>query len=827
MARRWFAKGTTFVWKREGREEAFLIRQSLLDGRLLVENQTSGGEERHAVSDLLGAFASGALVFALGGPNIRRRDRALPPTEYTFGDFLSLPEAVRDEAWRRYQLILPYLAMSRRERGQALRDLKTARAAALKATRERGLLGSTKDDKPRVRPSRSKIGEADSPSTIKDWLKSFGAGGHDIRALVPLAAGKPGGRGGCRLEADVEATITAVIERAKQRVTSGEQPAVSLGELEAVARVVVGTLNAERAAGGGEPGDVKPLRAPSRDVIAARLVAAQLDHLLKRRRSPLEAHKDEQTGVGSRPTRVYERIEIDHSPIDLIVVDDHDRLPIGRPEATYAMDGHSRYPVGLHISFAPVSANAVLACLAQCILPEVPGGDIRTVYGTEHARLSFGLPETVFLDNERCNVGKAVREACGQLSINLEQQPLGQPWLKGGIERYIRTHHNDLLHKLPGTTFSNIVRRGDYDPMAMACITYTKFKEIMHIWLYDIYAERPHDGLGKRIPARVMEEGLRRYPPALDHSAEHVRLTLMDTDRRTVQHYGIDLEGLRYQGDALRDLRARLQNVEDKEVKVNFNREDLGQIYVLDEFEGRWLTIPANPDFAAYARGLSLWKHHFILKVAKKTNPRPDLDALARARMKIQRLVAQEFALKGGKVTRKKEARILGIGVELPAIPAGDVLAGGAGAAAPAPPPPAVTGAPAVPADDGEAMVLASIADEPEPATVPATRRAGGKPRRVRPVPAEEESDELPDRTGWGGTVRGPQRPRGGATTTEEPDRVGWGGGVRGPARPRPTEPPEAATPKAPAEEGPDRTGWRAGPHLPGIARRRRMREEG
>ncbi len=608
MARRWFVNGTTFVWKREGRDEVYLIRQSLLGGRFLLENQTSGGEERPTLAELVDAWGAGELVFSLDKRNTRRRDPALPPTDYTFADFGSLPVAVRHEAWRRYSLIRPYLAMSRRERGSALQQLKKARSAAFRAVREQGLAGGTAGGAQRVQPPRAKIGDADSLSARKRWLRDFIASGYDIRALVPLAEGRPGGRGGRRLDPAIEKVVAALIDEGKLRVAVGEVPAVSLNDLAAAARIRVSTLNRER-------GDDEALRPPSRKVIGARLVAARLDHLLKRQRSALESHKeDTQTQVGSRPTRVYERVEIDHSPIDLIVVDDVDRLPIGRPEATYAADGYSRYPAGLHVSFAPVSAQAVMSCLAQCILPEVPGQDIRTLYGTEHGRQSYGMIETVFLDNERCNVGNSVREACGQLGTHFEQQPLGQPWLKGMIERYIRTHHNDLLHYLPGTTFSNIVRRGDYDPMAMACISYSAFKAIMHVWLYDIYAERKHAGLGKRIPARVLEEGLLRYPPVLDHSAEHVRLTLLDTERRNVHHYGIDINGLRYQGPALAPLRARLQYAKDKEVKVNFHREDLGQIHVLDEFEGRWLTIPANPDFATYARGLSLWKHHLIVK---------------------------------------------------------------------------------------------------------------------------------------------------------------------------------------------------------------------
>ncbi|ELP2628267.1 hypothetical protein R1U59_005542, partial [Klebsiella pneumoniae] len=46
-------------------------------------------------------------------------------------------------------------------------------------------------------------------------------------------------------------------------------------------------------------------------------------------------------GVGGEPPAVtapLEQVQIDHTVIDLIVVDDRDRQPIGRPYLTLAID---------------------------------------------------------------------------------------------------------------------------------------------------------------------------------------------------------------------------------------------------------------------------------------------------------------------------------------------------------------------------------------------------------------------------------------------------------------------------------------------------------
>jgi putative transposase len=64
-----------------------------------------------------------------------------------------------------------------------------------------------------------------------------------------------------------------------------------------------------------------------------------------------------------RPTRVLsttdllplERVQIDHTQVDVIVVDEGDRLPIGRPCLTLAIDVASRAVLGFSAELRPVT----------------------------------------------------------------------------------------------------------------------------------------------------------------------------------------------------------------------------------------------------------------------------------------------------------------------------------------------------------------------------------------------------------------------------------------------------------------------------------------
>lgn len=774
MARKWFDKGITYKLG----HDYYLIRQVLLDGRRLVENQTSGGDGNVALTELLAAWSRGDLVFTVDGPNARRSKPGLPATEYTVNDFRGLPPAQGEEAWRRYTLIRPYLAMSGRERGRALAQLKVARKEAWLAAQERGEVGVTAAGDARKRRPRSAVGQADSPRSIERFLRSFKQSGHDIRSLVPGADGAPGGRGRRRLQEKVEEIVAAVIEEGKEKVASSMQPAISTGDLQEMARVRVLVANTDRTAMlGREPEARERLRVPSRDAIHARILAEGLEGILHRQRSDLEAHVDEQTAPGPRPTRVYERLEIDQTPLDFIVVDDDDRLPIGRLYTTYAIDVATRYPAGWYDGFEPNNYQALMSCLLHCILPEIPGQDARTLYGTAHGKQSWGKPEAIYVDNGRCNVGQDARDACAELGIELVQLPLGKAWMKGTIERYIRAHHQSLIHKLPGTTFSNTIALGDYRPMELACITLSSWRRIRHLLMLDYYAERPHRGLKNQIPARRLEAGMLLHPPALDHDAAHVRTVLMSTDDRTIVHYGIDFACLRYQSPQLGPLRARLKHAKDKQVKIKYDQGDLGRIYVHDRFEGRWITVPLTADYADYARGLSMWKHNILQRAAKENKDQPDLNGLAAAKVRMQKIVEDEFLLKAGKGTRSWQARYLNKGK----VPTSALLA-------PVAPPPAPG---------------AALAPTSDPAPTPATSIVG--------TPGDEE-------------------PCGGAPKASSPRR-GWG---RKGADPSPANapadsvaaplsavsPPPAAAPEAEQSARPrDRAGWGGGHDLPAAAR--------
>ena len=60
-----------------------------------------------------------------------------------------------------------------------------------------------------------------------------------------------------------------------------------------------------------------------------------------------------------------EQVQIDHTVVDLMIVDEHDREPIGRPYLTMAIDVFSRRVLGFVVTLEPQSAVSVGLCLGR------------------------------------------------------------------------------------------------------------------------------------------------------------------------------------------------------------------------------------------------------------------------------------------------------------------------------------------------------------------------------------------------------------------------------------------------------------------------------
>jgi putative transposase len=729
MARMRFTLGTRYVLQ----GQVYIVRQVLVDNRLLVENQSFGGQFTVTQEELCAAWARDELRFEVHGPNTQRRPESSLATSYTFADFQHLSVKLRDEAWRRYQCIRPLLLLPPAQR---TRQAIAAHAAALRAEIPR-------PEGPSPRKKRSAVGEAISRASLERWMTAFDRSGYDIRSLVP-ATDLQGGKGKRRLNDRLERLIAAVLAECAAAPMYRTAQDVYL--------MIVNRVAEENRY---LPAD-QQLALPGSATVYRRIRAEGAASLLRKRASRKEAQAENTVLPGPSPTRILERVEIDHTMLDVFLVDEEDRLPIGRPTLTYALDTYSGFPFGLYVGFEPASYRTVQHCLLHGILPK---GDTRMLYGTQHPWSAFGLPETLVIDNGKEFIGRDLDDACGQLGIILERMPVRTPWFKGSVERFFRTNNTGLIHTLPGTTFSNVLERGDYDVFQHACISLSAFWKILHLFLLDIYAQRWHEGVGG-IPAKVWAENLQAgFMPCLHNTVEEVRILLYRSEERTVQRSGIDFESLRYQSPDLSRLRSTLP--QGARVRIKYDPADLSALYVFDPSgSGEWLRVPAVD--TDYTHELSLWKHRVIRSYVLRHKQEVDIYALAAAKQHIQEIVVREFAQTRKNRGRKTAARFLDIEMTSPPSPTHssvqtDTLPSVDKVAATA------TSSSEPERDAGEAGDGHSVSAQREERadensrSPRSTARSRRRMRRGKTVPSSPAEPDVFDTKGWGGDYNLPQ----------------------------------------------------------------------
>lgn len=306
-------------------------------------------------------------------------------------------------------------------------------------------------------------------------------------------------------------------------------------------------------------------------------------------------------------TRILERVEADHTPLDLFLIDERSGLPHGRPIVTVFLDTFSRFPLGYYLNFSGTSAMAVMGALRHSVLPKQPIAEPIPGLRIEHPWPCYGVMDSLALDNGLEFHGTALDGVAMDLGIYLLFCPKRQPWYKGKVERFLKTFNYSFCHQIQGTSLARLADRGDYDPQKHAVLTMGEFKHLFEKWLLDIYAQTLHKGLGTT-PWAKWNEGLRSRTPELPGSINELRRRIGLVEERTLQRDGLTLDGIRYVGQSL-DAIMRAWGLGVK-LRIVYDPEDLGEIQVWAPEQQDPVSVLAVNQ--AYAKNLTSAQHKMV-----------------------------------------------------------------------------------------------------------------------------------------------------------------------------------------------------------------------
>jgi putative transposase len=331
-------------------------------------------------------------------------------------------------------------------------------------------------------------------------------------------------------------------------------------------------------------------------------------------------------------TEPLELFELDHTLLDLFVVDDEHGLPWGRPYVTAVIDCYTRCIVGLYIGSVPPSGLSVALCLKDAFLPI----DYRDMYPTIKHASPFGVCWRVRVDNGLEMHGTQLEEACFQMGVTIAYAPRKRPWLKALIERFFGTLNEEIAHVTRGTTFRNVIEKGDYNPEGFAVVRLSVLRKGIRKWIADVYHQRPHRSLGVP-PMQMWTDSIRPDQVRVPDDAKALDVVMGRPYCRRLTHKGIEFANLRYNSKELTDLRYR--EGADLDVSIRVNEEDIGYIWAIWN-KSEVFEVPAlNSEYAA---GLTMYQHSKIQEHCRKCNIPDDEMGWIQAKEDVRQLFRSE-----------------------------------------------------------------------------------------------------------------------------------------------------------------------------------------
>jgi len=469
-----------------------------------------------------------------------------------------------------------------------------------------------------------------SPVTIYRWLKKYQEG----KTVSSLADNRlKGGKGLSRLSNEVDKIINDAIHEFYLDTSKKSINRV-------IRAIKTNCLKLD-------------IKSPSNNTIRNRISSISEEEYIKKRygknrhRDLFEPIKGNFPGA-EQPLSV---VQIDHTPVDIILVDEHSRKPFNRPNLTLAFDVYSRMIIGFHLSFDPVGALSTGLCIAASILPKE---DWLADHGIEAEWPCWGVPHTIHVDNAKEFRGKMLKKACKNYNINLEFRPVATPHYGGHVERVFSTIEKEV-HDLPGTVFSDIGERENYDSARKATFTIKEFEKWFLIYIVRIYHQRIHRTI-KTTPTQKYKEGIfgteKNKGTGLfprHHNERRLRLDFMPYVKRTIQEYGVVIDHIFYYHDIMRKYIHARQDNNRKKIKLKFifrrDPRDISTVYFYDPEMDDYFPIPyRNVGYSP----MSIWEHNEILKRLQTNKIKIDERAIFEAYEELQEIEKESI-----KSTRK------------------------------------------------------------------------------------------------------------------------------------------------------------------------------
>lgn len=332
--------------------------RELPDGKLALEDCATRRQAIFDKSALVTQLWNGRMTLVDQGPTAPSEARNAAPTIQTLA---SLKPAARQEIERRLAYLKgldqAHVTLGMRPRISKVIDTVAARLADPR--------------KP-------------STSAVMRWARQLHEAQGYAGALVDGRATRKATR---RIAPAMEQVVTKTIQSVyltRSRNSLLHTQAVIHAEAEKLVRA--GKLSASQAR-------------ISRATLSRRIAEVDRYRVIEARHGSARARMVCRTSMdGAAAEYPLQRVEVDHTPLNWIVVCDRTGLPLGRPMLSALVDAYSNYVLGFYVSFYGAGLTSVSGALRCAIRPK---DDITQGLSLSNRWLAEGIPDRLMLDNGR------------------------------------------------------------------------------------------------------------------------------------------------------------------------------------------------------------------------------------------------------------------------------------------------------------------------------------------------------------------------------------------------------------------------------------------
>jgi transposase InsO family protein len=235
--------------------------------------------------------------------------------------------------------------------------------------------------------------------------------------------------------------------------------------------------------------------------------------------------------------------------------------------------------------------------------------------------------ETCIVDHGKQYFSPHTFATCERLDMSVQPARKATPTDKAPLERFFRTIREDLLVALPGYKGPDVYSRGE-NPEDEAFYFVFELEQMIRDWIARRYHTRTHDGCNEPLvpglemtPLDALRMGRARVGELRIPARPDMVYDFLPTEWRTIQHYGVEMNGQRYDGPGIRRYKNKTSSYQGRYAgkwPFRYDPDDITRIFfqdveTLEWHELRWniasdIKGPFSREVVDYARKLAVSK---------------------------------------------------------------------------------------------------------------------------------------------------------------------------------------------------------------------------